>query len=345
MKRILALILSVTMIFVLVACNSSSNTSSNIDTSGQSQIISSEGKTSELTDSEDTETTDTEVSSDGETDTPSTRPQSTERPSNSTTNNNGSTNSKPSTSTSKPSSNNTANNNSNSTNNNSTTTAPAESPYFVKLEYVSRTYAYPYYIDGVNLVNRLYGDKYMQLNDTVTYRIVMSDGGNTGFELFDTIGSEAKISGNLIIMKATDRRSSIGQASFCIKTKDKNGKTIYEEIMYHVVNEEGDITQSETGMYIHLRDYALSKGLKYYNGNELTGYTAKDETLSITNYNKKGADDCINIKADIVNQQWVFGNNNWVKEVLWVIDEYARMGFTKWSFDVIYLDGFQSMAE
>ena len=342
MKRILALILSVTMIFVLVACNSSSNTSSNIDTSGQSQIVSSEYETSELTDSEDTETTDTEASSDGETDTPSTRPQSTQRPSNSITNSNGSTNSKPSTSTSKPSSNNTANNNSNNTNNNSTTTTPTESPYFVKLEYVSRTYAYPYYVDEVNLVNRLYGDKYMQTNDTVTYRVVMSDGGSAGFEISQEIGADVTVKGNLVTITAD---GSDTEAGFRMKTKDKSGNNTVELLVYSVIKEDSCIVDSETGMYIHLRDYALSKGLKYYNGNELTGYTAKDETLSITNYNKKGADDCVNIKADIVNQQWVFGNNNWVKEVLWVIDEYARMGFTKWSFDVIYLDGFQSMAE
>lgn len=224
---------------------------------------------------------------------------------------------------------------------------PTEKPYFVKFEYVSRTYAYPYYIDGVNLVNRLYGDKYMQTNDTVTYRIVMSDGGTSGFKFIDKIGN-ISVNGNLVTISTdgTDIGGGhITEIGFAIETKDKNGNAIAKSLFYNVIKEDFCIVENQVGMYVHLRDYAMSKGLKYYNGNELTGYTANDESLSITNYNKKGTDDYIPIKAEVVNRKYVFGNKDWIKEVLWVIDKYAEMGFRKWSFDVIYLDGFASVAE
>lgn len=214
--------------------------------------------------------------------------------------------------------------------------------YFEKFEYVSRTFAYPYYIDGKNLVNKLYGDKCMQTNDTVTYRIVMSDGGTSGFKIIDEIGANISINGNLVTISANGTDT---EAGFTIETNDKNGNTIVKSLVYDVVKQDYCIVESEVGMYVHLKNYAMSKGLNYYNGNALTGYTVNDETLSITNYNKKGADDYVPIKAEVVNGKYIFGNADWVKKVIWVIDKYAEMGFTKWSFDVIYLDGFQSVAE
>lgn len=214
--------------------------------------------------------------------------------------------------------------------------------YFEKFEYVSRTFAYPYYIDGKNLVNRLYGDKCMQTNDTVTYRIVMSDGGTSGFKIIEKIGASISVDGNLVTISANGTDT---EAGFIMKTNDKNGNTITKTLVYNVIQQAYCIVEDEVSMYVHLRDYAMSKGLKYYNGNELTGYTANNETLSITNYNKKGTDDYVPIKAEIVNGKYVFGNADWVKKALWVIDKYAEMGLKKWGFQIVYLDGFATIAE
>ena len=340
-KKIISILLILIMVLSLSACNKQ-DANSDI-TSGTSDIASTETNEENKETESTPETDNTESGTEGENPQNSTPTKPTE--SNTTT-----TNNKPTTTT-KPSNTEQEDESTNDKNDTPTTSTPTqkptEKPYFVKFEYVNRTYAYPYYIDGVNLVNRLYGENYMQTNDTVTYRIVMSDGGTSGFKFIDKTG-KISVNGNLVTISTdgTDIGGGhITEIGFAIETKDKNGNTVAKSLYYNVIKEDYCIVDVEVGMYVHLRDYAMSKGLKYYNGNELTGYTVNDETLSITNYNKKGADDYVPIKAEVVNSKYIFGNADWVKKVLWVIDKYAEMGFTKWSFDVIYLDGFATIAE
>lgn len=335
-KKIISIILILIMVLSFSAC-SKQDANSDI-TSGTSDIASTE-TTKENEETESTPESDTTESGNESEEAQNSAPT---KPTESTP----TTNSNKPTTTTKPS--NTEQEDETTTNKNDTSTTstptekPTEKPYFVKFEYVSRTYAYPYYIDGVNLVNRLYGDKYMQTKDTVTYRIVMSDGGTSGFKIIEKIGASVSVNGNLVTINANGTDT---EAGFILETSDKNGNIITKILVYNVIQQDYCIVEDEVGMYVHLRDYAMLKGLKYYNGNELTGYTANDESLSITNYNKKGTDDYVPIKAEIVNGKYVFGNADWVKKALWVIDKYAEMGLKKWGFQVVYLDGFATIAE
>lgn len=82
-------------------------------------------------------------------------------------------------------------------------TKPAETkPYFVSLEYVSETRPNTFYVDGMDVLTRVYGKAHYayQTGDTVTYKVNMSDGGNKGFEIYSTHGCSAKISGKNVIV-------------------------------------------------------------------------------------------------------------------------------------------------
>ena len=102
-------------------------------------------------------------------------------------------------------------------------TKPAETkPYFVSLEYVSETRPNTFYVDGMDVLTRVYGKAHYayQTGDTVTYKVNMSDGGNKGFEIYDTFGCDAKISGNKIIVTINGRANS---ASVEVRVQTKNG--------------------------------------------------------------------------------------------------------------------------
>jgi len=58
-----------------------------------------------------------------------------------------------------------------------------KAPYFVGFELVSESRPNAYMVDGTDLLSRLFGPhRAYQTGDSVTYRIVMSDGGTAGFE-------------------------------------------------------------------------------------------------------------------------------------------------------------------
>ena len=105
-------------------------------------------------------------------------------------------------------------------------TKPAETkPYFVSLEYVSETRPNTFYVDGMDVLTRVYGKAHYayQTGDTVTYKVNMSDGGNKGFEIYDTFGCNAKISGKNIIITINGTAST---ASVKLNVNTKNGSEI-----------------------------------------------------------------------------------------------------------------------
>lgn len=318
MKKAMAIILSLSLLFVLVACNGTSdNTSSSTDTSGRSQIVSSEYETSELSDSEDTETTDTEASSGGETDTQSkVKPQSTENPSNSNTNNNSSTNSKPSTSTSKPSSN--TNNNSNSTNNNTTTTKPEESPYFVSYELISINRPITTYkVNGVPLLEKAYGTKYvMQVGDTATFKINMSDGGSTGFSVNSTHSCKAEINGN--ILKVTAIAGPDEKTDVLININTADGQKTIRLPNFTLEKMSGNLINNDMGMYNLFMHYAVRQGMVSTNYGDVFFDKIEDDVY-------------INIEQ----------NPDWIDKAFASIDKWVNAGYTKFSMQVVLQDGFE----
>ena len=155
----------------------------------------------------------------------------TSKPNNSTTKPNGSTTKptvKPTTPTTKPTSKPTPKPTTPATKPTTKPTTPTtkpttpEKPYFVSLEYVSETRPNTFYVDGMDVLTRVYGKAHYayQTGDTVTYKVNMSDGGNKGFEIYDTFGCDAKISGNKIIVTINGRANS---ASVEVRVQTKNG--------------------------------------------------------------------------------------------------------------------------
>ena len=101
--------------------------------------------------------------------------------------------------------------------------ASTTEPYFVSLEYVSETRPNTFYVDGMDVLSRVYGKSHYayQTGDTITYRVNMSDGGKKGFEIYETYGCNAKVSGNNIIITITGNKSS---ASVDLLVNTKNGE-------------------------------------------------------------------------------------------------------------------------
>lgn len=212
-----------------------------------------------------------------------------------------------------------------------------EEPYFVKMELVSVERPNAHYIDGVDMLTYMFGkNKALQKGDSVTYRIVMSDGGTSGFGDFDAYGFDYSVKGNLLTITADGTAQNNAWVTFV--TTDKNGNTVYEGPEWrYIIDEDGDISDGQGKMAHLLKRYAKFLGFTVKDGAQMTGYTTNTGGTmeSLTGCTIKDNDDQIDIP----------GNSNWIKEVVWLFGEYKKLGFSNVAFYVIYADSFASVAD
>ncbi len=320
MKKIFVFVLSFALLICFAACSGGKEAPVGNDSSAVTQI-----ETSSVTASADTQNeqiTSSDVLSSEQSS--SSRPQIISKPvsSSSAVSNSPAASSGPAVS-SKPSSNSNTNNNSNSTNNNPITTKPTENPYFVKVELLSITRPNSIKVDGMELLDRLYGyGKALQTGDTVKYRIVMSDGGNSGFELFNPGGSVlggcvVNIDGNILTVTATDTSNA---ANVVLTVNTQNGSERITVGQFDVIQCEGDDITSESTMYILLRDYGIRLGMTEGVGSEI-GEGKNSVLIKIPN------------------------NPLWIEQALDAIENWKAIGCSRFSFRIVYVNAFQGNAE
>ena len=210
-------------------------------------------------------------------------------------------------------------------------------PYFVKMELVSVERPNAHYIDGVDMLTYMFGEnKALQKGDSVTYRIVMSDGGNEGFTIGKTYGFSATLDGNLLTITATGAAQSGAWVS--IRSVNESGESISKSVKWdYIIDEDGDISDGQGKMARLLKRYAKFLGFTVKDGAQMTGYTINTGGTmeSLTGCTIKDNDDQIDIP----------GNSNWIKEVVWLFGEYKKLGFSNVAFYVIYADSFASVAD
>ena len=204
-----------------------------------------------------------------------------------------------------------------------------KAPYFIGFELVSESRPNAYMVDGTDLLSRLFGPhRAYQTGDSVTYRIVMSDGGTTGFEYNELNDGDTSfdyvVKGNLVTITFKSCNTWLGRNSgFAINTVDKNGNAIIEGVGadYLIASDENlaeGIGKGEYDMDLLLREFAFTKGMWFtYEKEYLTNYTNDNPALSI--YGTEFA-----YFSDMVP---ITGNPNWVSEIIALIEEYSRRGF------------------
>lgn len=203
-------------------------------------------------------------------------------------------------------------------------------PYFVKIEMVSCERPNSIYLsDGTQVLDKIYGKyKAAQVGDTYTYRIVMSDGGTTGFTVKNNHASDANmtVNGNLVTMTVTNMTGN-AYFGFSVETNDIDNNKVSKAASMKIVMGNCRLTDlDQNGIYVALRDYITRNGMQSYltllnefNFGELTSYTDGDPTKSITGTGKYGYDDYI---VPAVHSDWLDMYFN-------LIDTYKARGFTK----------------
>lgn len=190
-------------------------------------------------------------------------------------------------------------------------TKPAETkPYFVSLEYVSETRPNTFYVDGMDVLSRIYGKSHYayQTGDTITYKVNMSDGKNKGFKIAETFGCDAKISGNNVIITINGRASS---ASVDLLVNTKNGED-YVRIGTLKVYKTSDNLEYHHDYLVQI--YAENIGLNWVNGGNVDKYERR--VIKIP------------------------GNSNWFSQALNAMDELKSMGYKNYTYQIVYQDAF-----
>ena len=212
-----------------------------------------------------------------------------------------------------------------------------EEPYFVKMELVSVERPNAHYIDGVDMLTYMFGkNKALQKGDSVTYRIVMSDGGNEGFTIGKTYGFSATLDGNLLTITATGTAQSGAWVS--IRSVNESGEPISKSVEWdYVIKDDGNLFENDGKMAHLLKRYAKFLGFTVKDGAQMTGYTTNTGGTmeSLTGCTVKDNDDRIVIPD----------NPDWIEEVIWLFREYKKLGFKNVSFHVIYADSYHGCAD
>ena len=213
-------------------------------------------------------------------------------------------------------------------------------PYFVGFEVVSVERPNAYYLsNGQDFLSRLYGkNKAFQKGDSLVLKVIMSDGGSD-FELDNYIPRcTCTKEGNLIYVSFdADYPSIMSEASVAIEAKNKDGEIERYSLIYHIFGSEDYLGGTVCGP--ELKAYGKRLGMQWVNnGTDFVekyngGYTWNDESLSLTGCTINGTDDLIPIQ----------GNPDWVEEAIELLDAYAKMGFTRFSFSIYY--SFTTLAE
>lgn len=282
-------------------------------TSGTSNIASTE------TTEENKATENTPESDITESTTESETPQNTTptKPTESTTT---TTNNKPTTTT-KPSNTEPKDESTNNKNDTPTTSTPTqkptekpteEKPYYVGFELVSIDRpTTTYKVNGVPLLEKAYGTKYvLQVGDTATFKIIMSDGGNTGFSLRYKESCDVNIEGNLLKLTANAGYSEKTDVYIDVDTKD-GSKAVQ---LPRFINTNQTIDYTEDGGMLQNNIF-----VRYATRNGLI-----DTNLGIDLFDE------IKERKDIDSAN----NPYWITEVFNTIDGWLSKGYTKFSLIV-----------
>ncbi len=312
MKKVLSIFLILTILIACVACGKTESVSKDSTITTESTTESSTTNTTESTTKEST----TEIVSENESTTiveeSTTKPQEeettkentntkpTEKPSTPTTEK---PTSKPTTPTTRP----TEKPTTKPTEKPTTTKPSASKPYFVSLEIVSVKRIQNFQVDGMHVLDRIYGkNKCLQYGDTIELRVNMSDGGSSGFKVVQVSAGTYTVNGNIITIKINQRDPGI---VIDVLTVDKNGKQTYgtKEIKIH---HSSEISDDEA-----IRSYAEERGLQLLNG---------------TN-----EEDFVHYKVKIP------GNSNWHSQAFAAIDKCVNAGCTRYTYQVVPQDAFE----
>lgn len=220
-----------------------------------------------------------------------------------------------------------------------TPTEPAKEGKYVGYEIVSVTIPNKYTCsNGQDLLSRMYGkNKAFQIGDSIVIRIKMSEGTAQKVEVTRAYSCSYTINGDCITVTCNSANAGGG---IDIRVTNADGTTSVDGVYFTIVDSE-NLAADYSELKQQFRKYGTRKGLTYIvNGTDFVekyngGYTKDDESKSITGLNRKGTDDYIPIP----------GNSDWIEEVLWLVDQYASMGFVRWTFDIVMADGFDTLAE
>ena len=185
--------------------------------------------------------------------------------------------------------------------------------------------------DGTPIFKKVYGDEYCQVGDVFTYRVVMSDGGTTGFEVERMFMGEdvadVTVNGNLITLTIKKIPPSAPNYFFTIRSNDIDNKPVSQVVEKEIIG--GNVKFSDFGREaanLVLSDYISKQGmstqlvyLNHFNDGILTSYTNGDPSKSITGTAKHGHDDFIVVEE----------HENWLDMYFDLIDEYKNRGYTK----------------
>ena len=202
-------------------------------------------------------------------------------------------------------------------------------PYFVGFEIISESRPNAYMVDGTDMLSRMFGPHTVyQVGDSITCRIVMSDGGTSGWVVdrwLDERGYTYTLDGNILTMTFTGH-FTFGWGSNCyfsIETMDKDGNEVRRSIgADHLIAYTGNIAEAvgkgQYTMDLVLREFALDHGLWFTTDrNTIPNYTNDDPSKSI--YGTK-----YDFYSDMVP---ITDNPNWVLEAIELIEEYGRRGY------------------
>ncbi len=185
-----------------------------------------------------------------------------------------------------------------------TTPSTTEKPYFVSLELIKTDRPNSYNVDGMPVLDRVFGkNTCFQKGDTLTYKVNMSNGGNTGFKLVGYEYCSVKINGNIITMKITAVDT---YAAFRLKVDTKTGTTeITEKVKAYWW--DGKLNKDAPTRQL-IEDYAYKKGLTRIDGQP------------------NAYDGCV---IEIP------GNPDWFSELLAFMDRVEKAGCTKYTYQYI----------
>lgn len=197
------------------------------------------------------------------------------------------------------------------------TYVPSSSVSAKLVSYSSNHEAKPY-IKGDAIYSILYKGSRAQVGDTLVYElsVLPTNHGDTVF-LSATDNLSCTLSGSCLTVKVL-RNNDISTGRITIYTAKDDRSPVSTSVKISFVIDEGGDPYGD--MLTVISQYVAVKGMVCTDIDK--GYTYSDPSSSITGYEGAPAWDDQILKSD----------SDWKEKCLWLIDEYAKRGFTKVSF-------------
>ena len=197
------------------------------------------------------------------------------------------------------------------------TYVPSSSVSVKLVSYSSDHEAKPY-IKGDAIYSILYKGSRAQVGDTLVYElsVLPANHGDTVFSSA-TDNLSCTLSGSCLTVKVL-RNNDISTGRITIYTAKDDRSPVSASVKISFVIDEGGDPYGD--MLTVISQYVAVKGMVCTDIDK--GYTYSDPSSSITGYEGAPAWDDQILKSD----------SDWKEKCLWLIDEYAKRGFTKVSF-------------